>query len=272
MLKTLRWRLGLGIIALAGLVLLSLTPVWQKTQHLTQVALTPLIRVARVSVAWFSTLATSSQRTAEYAELLNQLAQRKAQEVQTLNLEQENLELRTLNSVKVATPFIPIGAEVVGKNVDDTGTSYLINRGSTDGLTPGMPLVAGFVATEGKPRAILVGTLRTVSPRISSFTFTTSNSSRIVAEIVNRDRAQGLAIGEFNLAIRLKYIPRTAELVPGDVVVTSNLDELMPQGLLIGEVSSTERKVDDFFQTAIVVPPLPLEHFRFLYVLKREST
>jgi rod shape-determining protein MreC len=53
--------------------------------------------------------------------------------------------------------------------------------------------------------------------------------------------------------LRLNYVAATADVVVGDVVVTSGIDGIYPKGFLIGQIESVERVGGRF--GAIVIRP-----------------
>jgi rod shape-determining protein MreC len=62
------------------------------------------------------------------------------------------------------------------------------------------------------------------------------------AAIIERSRVSGVVSGQVSGAeaasedLSLKYVPERADVVVGDVVVTSGLDRIFPKGLVIGRV------------------------------------
>lgn len=70
--------------------------------------------------------------------------------------------------------------------------------------------------------------------------------------MIERTRVQGLAVGQGD-GLRLEYVPGTAEVSVGDVVVTSGIDRIYPKGFVIGTVSTVERGPGTFH--AITIAP-----------------
>jgi rod shape-determining protein MreC len=59
--------------------------------------------------------------------------------------------------------------------------------------------------------------------------------------IIERTRAQGVVVGVGDDRLRLEYVSEVADVVTGDVVVTSGIDGIYPKGFIIGSVESVER-------------------------------
>ena len=58
--------------------------------------------------------------------------------------------------------------------------------------------------------------------------------------LIERTRAQGIVVG-IGDALRMDYVPGTADVKQGDLVVTSGIDRIYPKGFVIGTVESVNR-------------------------------
>lgn len=260
-------RLLLVAAALAIVAGLSFaTPLWLHTRATGEWLLTPVLEQAASLRWWLSSRWNAGTLARENDSLREQLAQYEARAATTTS--SENAELRTLAGVPTPRGFHAVGATIIGQRSDETGARYLINRGHRDGLAPGQPVVVGFTQTPGgAPSALLLGVVVDASETIATFATTTSPLTQVPAEVVTEPRVTGLAVGEFNLAVRLQFLPTEAAVPPGALVVTGNLSERIPPGLPIGRVSSRELAAGNFFASAIIAPPVPPERFRFVQVL-----
>ena len=59
--------------------------------------------------------------------------------------------------------------------------------------------------------------------------------------IVERSRAQGVVVGGGDDRLQLEYVSEVADVVVGDVVVTSGIDGIYPKGFVIGRVEAVEK-------------------------------
>jgi rod shape-determining protein MreC len=59
--------------------------------------------------------------------------------------------------------------------------------------------------------------------------------------IIERTRAQGVAMGQGDQFLRLDYLSATADVKVGDIVVSSGIDGIYPKGFLIGKVEIVEK-------------------------------
>lgn len=267
--STIRRRFIILAVLVAAVVIFIITPLWSYFKNNVQILAMPAIQFSSRLGYNISVWLKTPQLNYQIENLRHELADLKTKQTELITLRTENLELRNLSLVPMPLNFKKLGVEIIGRQNDESGTYYLINRGTEDGLEPGLPVVAGLPEELARPRAILVGTIKTVSAHTSFFSLTNSNSSQILAEVANTTHSRGLAQGEYNLAIKLKFIPLTEVITPTLDVITSNLDELIPPGLLIGTITSINHQEGDFFLNTTVAPPVPLEQFHFLYILKR---
>ncbi len=179
----------------------------------------------------------------------------------------ENESLRQLSVMPVPPEYKKIGLQIIGQQIDETGTYYLVNRGERDGLQVGMPVVVGLTEASNKTMAVLLGTVRSISRETAALNLTTSSASRLIVQVANDSYTQALAVGEYNLALRLNFIPQDEKVASGQLVMTSNLNPLIPSGLMVGTISQVETTEGNFFKTAVVTPSLNLTNLNYVYVL-----
>jgi rod shape-determining protein MreC len=61
------------------------------------------------------------------------------------------------------------------------------------------------------------------------------------AALVERSRAQGVVVGSGENRLELDYVSEAADVVVGDVLVTSGIDGIYPKGFVIGRVETVEK-------------------------------
>ena len=60
--------------------------------------------------------------------------------------------------------------------------------------------------------------------------------------LVERSRAQGVVVGDGgDKPLRMEFVSEIADIVPGDLVVTSGIDGIFPKGFVIGSVDAVEK-------------------------------
>lgn len=165
--------------------------------------------------------------------------ERLAQEVTDLRvrLQEERVkargteQLRALLDLRPRVAWTTVGAEVVAGSGSPDFRSISIDKGRADGLQPDMPVIApaGVVGRV----AVLAGRAATVQLLI--------DRNAAAAAVIERSRTQGIALGNGDGTLRLEYLSATANIQPGDLVVTAGTDRIYPRGLVLGSVAQVDR-------------------------------
>jgi rod shape-determining protein MreC len=161
------------------------------------------------------------------------------------NLAEENARLRyelekrnRLLERTTSTPVDPVlikqydfvTARVVNNSVSRFTNFLTINKGSHDGIVPGMAVISQNGA---------VGKVKVTSRNYSVVT-SLLNVDVMISGVLKRTGHFGTVQwdGSDPDFIHLKYIPRHVKPVVGDTVITSGFSGVFPEGILIGTVSN----------------------------------
>jgi len=176
------------------------------------------------------------------------------------NLRKENQTLKEALNLELDKDFELILVEVIGKETD--GDFVLISKGEDEGISEGMPVI-----TKEK---ILIGSIEKVYKNFSRILLLSNQKSNFDVEIQNQESSEiyGLAQGEGDLKIRLKFIPREEELAKGDRVFTTVLAGIFPKGLLVGEIGEVKKSDVSAFQEAEIEPYFKRNLSEILFVIK----
>lgn len=169
---------------------------------------------------------------------LNEEIQRLTKENQLLQLDaarmeemrQENENLRHLVSALAATTDHVVTTEVIGRPADPFSRRIQIAAGALDGMQVGMPVIGPF--------GVLGQVSRTVSHQ-SEVTLISDHKSRI--SVINNRTGQIFLLagtGDSGL-LTVAFAQPSADLQPGDELVTSGLDHLYPKAVLTAIVKSS---------------------------------
>lgn len=186
-----------------------------------------------------------------YNELERRLATYQVNIAKLQDLERENTALRAQLQFLSDRSYRTIGATVIGRQVDPSESTLIINVGTNDSIETGMPVI-----TEG---GVLIGTTADVTETHALVRLLTDSDSAIAATINSEDTSIGVVNGGFGITVEMNLIPQNERVIPGDLVITSGLTEAIPRGLLIGSVESVEREAYQPFQRAVITPPLRLD-------------
>ena len=145
----------------------------------------------------------------------------------TSELAQENTRLRRLLGMHEDLAPKSIGASVVTARLGGQSRVILVDRGSADGVRPDMAVVAWGGAV-GRVVSVEKG-----FARVRLLSDPNSGASGVIA----RSRAEGMIVGRGAEPMEMVYVPKYADVVVGDRVVTSGLDGVFPRGFGLGRVT-----------------------------------
>jgi len=134
-------------------------------------------------------------------------------------------------------------ARVIAAGASPEFRTLTIDKGSGDGIRTDMAVLA----PEG-----VVGRVVVPSGSAAKVQLLIDRNAASGA-IIERSRAQGVAVGSGDGLLRLDYVSEVADLAVGDTVVTSGIDGIFPKGFVIGKVQSVEKSGGAFKR--IVVRP-----------------
>jgi len=137
--------------------------------------------------------------------------------------------------------------------------NIIINKGQEDGLEPGLGVINN--------RGIIIGKIIDVKKNISIVSFTVNGNCKLAATVLNQDNTVGVTEGELGLTIKMNFIPQTEEINQSDTVITSGLEENIPRGLVIGEVTVVLNDNNEVWQSAIIEPLVDLDNLVIVSVL-----
>ena len=179
--------------------------------------------------------------------------------VQRLNfIESENDRLRQLLGSDVRGASRRMVTEVVAVASDPFSHQVVINKGSSSGAYVGQPVldnrgIVGQVVSVGRTtaRVLLI-----------------SDQSHAISLRVQRNDIRVLAQGTGNLQkLALLYIPHSTDIEVGDVLLSSGLDEVFPEGYPVAEVTDVDRNEQFQYAQVGVRPYAQLDRVRSLLLL-----
>jgi rod shape-determining protein MreC len=156
-------------------------------------------------------------------------------------------------------PGALISVSVIARDDTPYVQAITIDRGSNDGVKQNSIVVT---------HKGLVGHVERVNPTSSKVRLINDLNSSVSVRLQTESRTTGVLRGQSqgNMMV-IAFIPQTDVVQPGDVVLTSGLGEMYPEGLLVGKVDRVERKDADPFPAAVVDAAVQMEKIERLYVL-----
>lgn len=148
-------------------------------------------------------------------------------------------------------------ADVVGREPTAWFQSIIINKGKTDGVSAGLPVMV----PEG-----IVGQVSGVSGHYAKVLLLIDRNSA-VDTMVQRTRARGIVRGLSSSVCNFEFALHKADITIGDIVITSGLDGIFPKGLRVGRVSKIIRRSSGIFQEIEITPSVDFNRLEEVMVI-----
>ena len=198
----------------------------------------------------------------ENEQLRQELLQYKTANIEYREALATNIRLQKLLDLKESLSPPTITAEIVGKDPSLWFRTFTINRGSSDGVQKGMPVVT----VEG-----VVGQVLTSSPNYSKVLLATDPNSAVDV-ITQKTRVHGIVKGLGRDAFGLNYVLQSAVVEEGDFVLTSGLGGVFPKGLMVGTVSEVTKSRRGMFQKIEIMPAVDYSQLEHLIIIMKKNS
>ncbi len=235
---------------------------FQPVRHGLGYVLYPLHQISSapsVLAEWFGDSAKSRQQLErDNAELSarNLILGQKIQRL--ISLETENVELRELMGASDRIDERVIIAELVAVDPDPFSQQILINKGSDDDVFIGQPVLDSHG---------LMGQVINVLPH-SSRILLIADSNHAIPVQVNRNGVRAIAVGSGQLGeLSLVYVPDTADIETGDLLVSSGLGGRYPRGYPVATVANVEHFPGKAFAVVTAIPSAQLDRSRHMLLV-----
>lgn len=174
----------------------------------------------------------------------------------------ENRMLREQLDLVPRDDFDLVSSFVSAQDPQRLDSWVLIDKGTTDGIKEGMPVIVSG--------GILVGRISEAYPDNAKVELLSSPTSSIngIDSVTN---SRGIVRGEYGLGLVLGMVPQSDTINQGDDVVTSGLGSDTPKGLLIGKIKEVRMSQDRLFQEAIVAPRVKYSKLDIVFVIKSKK-
>jgi rod shape-determining protein MreC len=159
------------------------------------------------------------------------------------------------------------GTGLIAEVIRDARNPYtrkiIINKGMTQGVTPGLAVIAG----DG-----VVGQVTAVGLMSSEITLSTEKDQAMPV-VIARNGLRAIAIGGGrDGTIEVPSLPLGSDVQIGDKVVTSGIDGTYPPGLGVAVISQVEKNPAFPFAKIVAQPVAAASHHRFVKVMLKDAT
>jgi len=174
-------------------------------------------------------------------------------------LSSENQQLRRLLHVADTVSQPSVAVEVLYEPPNAFSHHLILNKGSSSGIRPGMPVI-----DEGG----VVGQVVRVTPFTSEAALLTDDKVSIPVQVLRNGLRLIAFGGDVTGKVEVRYLTADADIKPGDTLITSGIGGLFPAGLLVARVDRVERDPGSGFALAVATPLSHPERYRHFLVLK----
>jgi rod shape-determining protein MreC len=162
------------------------------------------------------------------------------------SLEQENRRLREVRESSARVVQRSLVAEIVRVDLDPFRQRVLVNKGTRDGVFRGQAAIDA---------AGIFGQVTRAGP-FSAEVILISDPEHAIPVQVNRTGARSIALGTGRSGLlSLPYLPQNADVIVGDLLVSSGLGGVYPPGYPVGKITAVTR---DPGQPLLAIEAAPL--------------
>ncbi|HEY9074137.1 MAG TPA: rod shape-determining protein MreC [Desulfobaccales bacterium] len=194
----------------------------------------------------------------ENTRLHQSLDEYRQKEVRYREAQQSLTRLEALLDLKRQVALPVIGARVIAYDPSLWSRCALIDQGKAQGVKNGLPVLA--------PQGI-VGRVVETYPQYAKVMLIVDRKSGADA-VVQRTRVRGILQGKGGNRCSLDFVPKSADVQVGDLVLASGLAGLYPKGLVFGKVTGANKKNPGVFQEIEVTPEVDLSALEEVLVVK----
>jgi len=220
----------------------------------------------------FSGLGHSAKIILDKRELEVEIAELRGHLLQLEQFESENRTLRRQLGFSVLSPRDLLLSEVISRgDISGWWHTLRINHGSNAGVQMGMAVIS----TDG-----LVGRIANVTKHSSDVLLIIDPSCKVACKVMRNGafgimRGSGIALnGNISLEMLasvkpaiLDYVSTQHELQPRDVVHTSGLGNIFPEGLPVGRLGAVKMDPSGLYQQAEVIPSADIDRIKYVFVV-----
>jgi len=168
---------------------------------------------------------------AENDELKRQLAVTQIAVQEQRALADRSRGLERLLGMREQMPLKTTAADIIGAAAMPDFLTVTIDKGSRDGLQRDMSVIS----PSGVVGRVVVPSARSAKVQLLI------DRNAAAGALIERSRAQGVVVGTGDERMHMDYVSEIADVVKGDVVVTSGIDGIYPKGFVIGRVEAVDK-------------------------------
>ena len=187
------------------------------------------------------------------------------QELNTIKLEQYDLEnYRSLLELDEKYPgYEKVAANVIGKDSGNWFNTFIIDKGSKDGIEKDMNVLAGSglvgIVTEVGPNYAKIRSIIDDTSNVSGMDLSTSDNCIIRGSLQRMNENQEIEFSDLK--------DSDNQVQEGDQIVTSYISDKYLQGILIGYIKDISTDSNNLTKSATITPVVDFEHIQEVLVI-----
>lgn len=214
-----------------------------------------------------------SDRSEELGQIRDLLAENKELKGQVADLTTENnlllqdkYELSNLRELfkldEQYAQYDKVGARIIARDSGNWFHSFVIDKGSKDGLTLDMNVMAG---------SGLVGRIVDIGPNWAKVISIIDDNSKVSGEVLSTSDKL-IVFGDLELMKKGKIhfeqlIDSSKKVQVGDKIVTSNISDKYLPGISIGYITEIETDANNLTKSGYLTPVVDFEHLKEVLVI-----
>ncbi|MDD5289785.1 MAG: rod shape-determining protein MreC [Patescibacteria group bacterium] len=149
-------------------------------------------------------------------------------------------------------------ARVITRGVENNPNQLIIDKGARDGIKNGLVILGRG--------GVVVGRVTRVEDTSAQILLLTDTSVEMGAADVDGGLL-GVVKGNKDLSLRLNYVLKEKKITKGDIIITSGEKDLIPAGLLIGEIDQVFEDEREIFKSARLTQPVDVANTDIVSVI-----
>ncbi len=185
-------------------------------------------------------------------------------QLSTYQMEQYDIEdMRKLLDLDEQYKYEKVGAGIIGKDAGNWFDTFIIDKGSKDGIEVDMNVIAGSglvgIVTNVGPNYANVRSIIDDRNSVSAMVLTTSDKCFVNGDLEMMTKQQVIAFSDLTDADDKAAI--------GDQVVTSYTSSKYLPGLLIGQINELNTDSNNLTKSGTITPAVDFEHIKNVLVI-----
>ncbi|MEO7496805.1 MAG: rod shape-determining protein MreC [Massilia sp.] len=258
-------RLKVTVFACISIALLMIDSRLHALTTVRQVAGTVLYPLQMAALMPRNALANMGNYFSSLAAMQKEVRDLKSSQVATAYAMQqaqlqmaENVQLRKLMGAREHLPVQSMMSEILYDARDSSTRKVVLDRGTRQGVELGLPVI---------DNAGVVGQVTRVFPFTAEVTLLTDKEQAIPVQVL-RNGLRSVAYGRGDSGtLELRFVAPNADVLVGDVLITSGMDGIYPAGLAVAKVVQVENSAAGAFGRVVCQPLAGIDRNRQLLVL-----